>query len=504
MRRVVVIACLLLAMLAARRSAACTVTVGSKRFTESYILAEVAAAEVRRAGECDAKHTQGLGGTVIVWQALLEGSIDLYVEYTGTIGEAILHEPARELSAIREKLRARGIGVLWPLGFANDYALVVSRSAARTGAIRTISDLKNYPEVTFGFSNEFIGRTDGWPGLARTYGIDRSPRGMDHGLAYDALRSGSIDVTDAYTTDAKLERYGFRALADDKGFFPSYEAVILHRADLETRAPATFRMLSNLSGRIDQATMTRLNALAEIDGHSFADVGTTFSSELHGGSANVVLPARPGFVKGTLEVIVHEGPRHLFLVFLSLFAAALAGVPLGIVAHRRKRIGAVVMSLTGTLQTIPSLAMLAFFVPLFGIGMWPALVALFAYGLLPIVRNTLVGLEEVPVLLREVAEVMGLSPSARLRLVELPLASRTIVAGIKTSAIINVGTATIAAFVGAGGFGEPISTGLNLGDATMVLEGAVPAALLALLVQGAFAWIERIAIPRGLRNPSAA
>ncbi len=481
--------------------AECTITVGSKRFTESYILAEIAAAEGRRSEECAVKHTQGLGGTVIVYAALEQGSVDLYPEYTGTIAEAILHEPGlRDLAAMREALRARGVGMLDPLGFANDYALVVSDASARGKSARTISDLRSRSELVIGLSNEFLGRSDGWPGLARAYALDdRSPRGMDHGLAYDALRSGSIDVTDAYTTDAKIDRYGLRALEDDKHFFPSYQAVFLHRLDVEKRAPRTMAALRALSGRIDEKTMTRLNAQAEIDGRAFAEVGSSFAQELHGVTPTAAPVARPGFWKGTLGVIVREGPRHLFLVFVSLFAAALVGVPLGIVAQRRPRAGAIVMSLTGTLQTIPSLAMLAFFVPLFGIGWWPALVALFAYGLLPIVRNTLVGLEEVPVMLREVAQVMGLPAGARLVRIELPLASRTILAGIKTSAVINVGTATIAAFVGAGGFGEPISTGLNLGDATMVLEGAVPAALLALGVQGAFVWIERVAIPRGLR-----
>jgi osmoprotectant transport system permease protein len=470
--------------------AACAITVGSKRFTESYVLAEVAVAEARQAGECTVSHTQGLGGTVIVFGALEQGSIDLYPEYTGTIAEAILHDPSlRDLEAMRDRLREKGIGILPPLGFANDYALVVREAQG----VKSISDLATHPELSIGLSNEFLGRADGWPGLSRAYGLDtRKPRGLDHGLAYDALRSGSIDVTDAYTTDAKIERYGFRVLEDTRHFFPSYEAVLLHRLDLERRAPQSFAKIKSLSGTIDAKTMTRLNAQAEIDGRSFADVGNAFVSP------NAPVGKRAGFWQGTLEVIAREGPRHLFLVFVSLLAAVLVGVPLGILAQKRPRLGAIVMSTTGTLQTIPSLAMLAFFVPLFGIGWWPALVALFAYGLLPIVRNTVVGLEEVPHLLREVAEVMGLPQRARLIRIELPLASRTILAGIKTSAIINVGTATIAAFVGAGGFGEPISTGLNLGDSTMVLEGAVPAALLALVVQGAFALVEKVAVPRGL------
>jgi osmoprotectant transport system permease protein len=174
-------------------------------------------------------------------------------------------------------------------------------------------------------------------------------------------------------------------------------------------------------------------------------------------------------------------------------------LPLGILAARRPRLGAVVLSAAGVVQTIPSLALLVFMIPFFGIGATPAIVALFLYGLLPIVRNTHAGLSDVSPSLIEAADAIGLAPGARLRLIELPLAARSILAGIKTSAVINVGTATLGALIGAGGYGQAILTGIRLDDVGQILEGAIPAAVLALAVQGAFDVVERYAVPRGLR-----
>ena len=157
------------------------------------------------------------------------------------------------------------------------------------------------------------------------------------------------------------------------------------------------------------------------------------------------------------------------------------------------------LGVVGIIQTVPSLAVLVFMIPLLGIGAPPAMVALFLYSLLPIVRNTYTGLHDIPIQIRESAQALGLPPRACLWLVELPMASRTILAGIKTSAVINIGTATLGALIGAGGYGQPILTGIRLDDVGLILEGAVPAALLALLVQGIFELSERTLVPKGLR-----
>jgi osmoprotectant transport system permease protein len=190
---------------------------------------------------------------------------------------------------------------------------------------------------------------------------------------------------------------------------------------------------------------------------------------------------------------------HLTLVFISLTAAILFAVPLGIMAAKHKRTGRVILGVTGLIQTVPSLALLVFMIPLFGIGSTPAIIALFLYSLLPIVRNTHSGLQDIPIPIRESAIALGLPAATRLFRIELPMAGRSILAGIKTSAVINVGTATLGALIGAGGYGQPILTGIRLDDIQLILEGAIPAAVLALLVQGIFDLAENLAIPRGLR-----
>jgi osmoprotectant transport system permease protein len=181
--------------------------------------------------------------------------------------------------------------------------------------------------------------------------------------------------------------------------------------------------------------------------------------------------------------------------------AVLVGVPLGVAAWRWPRSAGVVMGVVSVLQTVPSLALLAFLIAVVGsIGLLPALIALFLYALLPIVRNTHAGLHGVPVGLAQAALSLGLTPRQTLRHVQLPLAAPTLLAGVKTAAVINVGTATVAAFIGAGGFGERIVAGLAVNDSAAMLAGALPAAVLALAVQYGFDAIEKRLLPAPLRS----
>jgi osmoprotectant transport system permease protein len=474
--------------------------IGSKRFTESYILAEIAAAAARAAGDARVSHEQGLGGTALVFRALEEGSIDVYPEYTGTIAEAVLHVPGRtDVPSLRRALAAKKIAVSDPLGFDNAYALAIPAKLAAARHVETISDLARASDLRLGFSHEFLGRSDGFPALAARYGISTAHvQGLDHGLAYEALKTGAIDVTDVYSTDAEIERYTLQVLVDDRQFFPSYQAVFLYREDAVRRAPRALSAITALAGTIDNAMMVSLNARAALDGRSFASIAEEFLRSRSGdpmGSAE----RRPSLLRGMQETIRTEGPRHLRLVVISVLLATLVGVPLGILAWWARNLGRFVLAATSVVQTIPSLALLCFFIPVLGTGTVAALAALFLYALLPITRNTVTGLDGIPPALRESAAALGLSAWAKLVRVELPLASRTILAGIRTSAVIAVGTATLAAFIGAGGFGAPISTGLNLDDTNLILDGAIPAALLALLVEGGFALLDRTIIPKGLR-----
>jgi osmoprotectant transport system permease protein len=455
------------------------VRVGSKVFTESVILGEIARDLIQETG-VPARHMRELGGTQVLFHALEADQLDVYPEYTGTIsGEILAGKKIEDEAALRAALDQRGVGMSQPLGFDDTYAIGIREQEAERLGISSLSDLRRHPALKFGFSNEFMDRSDGWPGVRGRYGLpQRDVRGLDHDLAYRALAAGEIQATDLYSTDAEIKQYDLRLLRDDLAYFPSYKCVWLYRTDLKSRWPKAFEVLTRLDGRISSAEMAGMNARAKLDRVPEDRV----TSETIAGR------------------VLRRLGEHLTLVAISLTAAIIVSIPLGVIAARATRLGPVILTVTGLIQTIPSLALLVFMIPWLGIGAKPALVALFLYSLLPIVRNTATGLRDIPLSLRESAEALGLPTRARLLRIELPMASRSILAGIKTAAVINVGTATIGALIGAGGFGQPILTGIRRDDLSMILlEGAIPAALLALTVQGAFDLAERWLVPRGLR-----
>lgn len=487
------------------------ITVGSKKFTESYVLGEIAKKLLQDAS-FTVDHKQGIGATGIVWEALKGGSIDLYPEYTGTVSEELL-KSKRKLTAdeMRTALRPLGVGMTNELGFNNTYALVIRKDTADKLQLKTISDLKNHPELRVGITNEFYKRADGWSPLVARYGLQMSDiRQLDHGLGYSALVSNQIDITDAYSTDAKIAQEHLVVLQDDLNFFPQYKAVFLYRLTIPVRALDAIR---GLEGKLDDRRMTELNAFAEDKKNYAAAAKEYFRSAPSLPVAGTAVKSG-GAVKSTTSSVESEPSQaayifkllrqHLFLVGISLFLAILVGIPLGIAASRPGPVSQVIFAVVGIIQTIPSLALLALLVPIphLGIGVQTAILALFLYSLLPIVRNTAVGLQDIPGPLRESATALGLEPSAQLTKILLPMASRTILAGIKTSAIINVGTATLAALIGAGGLGEPIVSGLSLVDNKTILQGAIPAAILALLVQFGFDLLDKMLIPKGLRLPA--
>jgi len=469
------------------------VRIGSKNFTESVILGDLAADLVREAGG-HAIHRRELGGTRVLWSALLKGDIDVYPEYTGTITEEILAgENVRGDSAIAQALALRGIKMTRALGFNNTYAIGMSDARAEQLHITTISDLRKHPDLRFGFGNEFMDRADGWPSLRRSYRLPQNDvRGLSHDLCYRGLQQGSLDAMDLYATDAEISYYRLRVLRDDLRFFPAYNAVILYRADLAQRAPGVVAALHLLEGTITDGEMSAMNRRAKIDKVPSRLVAADFLAR------KLSLAVETQTVS-SLDLFIRNTKDHLALVGISLSAAILIAIPLGIAAVKLPRLGQGILATVGIIQTVPSLALLVFMIPLLGIGGPPAVMALFLYSLLPIVRNTFAGLHDLPPALRESAEALGLPAGARLRLIELPMASRTILAGIKTSAVINVGTATLGALIGAGGYGQPILTGIRLDDIGLILQGAVPAAALALLMQGGFELAERLLVPKGLR-----
>ncbi len=467
--------------------------VGSKKFTESVILGEIAA-QMARTVNPQTIHRKEIGGTRVLWDALVRGDIDIYPEYTGTIKLEILSgENINNDKDMIKILHEKNIDISKPLGFNDTYAIGMKKNLAAKLNINSISDLRDHPELRYGFSNEFLDRRDGWPGLSQTYNLpQKNIIGLDHDLAYRGLDEGSIDVIDFYSTDADIKYYNLKVLNDDLNYFPEYKAVFLYRKEAEKENPEALYEVLKLEGSIPESTMIKMNADVKIDGRSELYTAAQFIKNTFG--------IESSYEEETIWTRLLRNTRdHLFLVFISLFAAIIIAVPLGIAAYRNKKISSIILGTVGVIQTIPSLALLVFMIPLIGIGSWPAIVALFLYSLLPIVRNTYSGLQGIPGHIRESAEVLGISPAAKLRLVELPMALPSILAGIKTSAVINVGTATLGALIGAGGYGQPILTGIRLDNISLILQGAIPAAVLALLVQGIFDLIEKLFVPRGLK-----
>lgn len=468
----------LVALLLVCDSRAAELVIGSKAFTESVILGEIAARAATAAGH-DVTHRRELGGTRILWSALTRGDIDVYPEYTGTLATEILglDQPAT-LDQLRGLLADRRLRISAPLGFNNTYVLGMRRDRANALGIDRLSQLQRHPTLSFGFTNEFMQRADGWPGLRAQYRLSpANVNGMVHELAYRGLASGSLDVIDLYSTDAEIRQYDIFSLQDDLNFFPRYDAVLVYRSDA---ADAIASMLTQMEGRIDEASMTAMNARVKIDRVPEVQVAAEFLNVSHeGGRAS----RASRIWRRTLE--------HLSMVGASLAAALALALPLGVLAYKKPRLGHALLGTASVLQTLPALALLVVLIPWLGVGYAPAVFALFVYSLLPILRNTQAGLAGIDRTLIESATAMGLSERARLRYIELPLALPVIVAGIKTAAVINVGTATLGALVGAGGYGQPILTGVRLDDTALILEGALPAAALALLVQGAFGAIER-------------
>ena len=484
--------------------AARPITVASKNFPESYILAEAMAQLLEREGFAVSRKL-GLGGTLICYQALVNGEIDVYPEYTGTITEAILKLDETNPVEMRRALRAAGIEPLPALGFNNTYALAVPGQLAAERGLARISDLKRHADLRLTFSHEFLERGDGWPGLARAYGLDLDVTGIEHGLAYQAIAEGSIDVTDVYSTDGELMRYALAVLEDDQAFFPRYLALPLVRADMDARAKFA---LTRLAGTIDDASMRAMNAAAVFEGESFADISRGFLADagLTEAPSDVAAGATAEPPQGNFERLTQEmldnTLRHLELTAIALLSATAIALFAAFAIFRVGWLSKAVVYVAGLLQTVPSIALLALMIPVAGIGWLPAVLALLLYSILPILRNAVTALTTVDPLLLEVAKAMGLTPAQELRHIHLPLAVPAILAGIRTAAVICIGTATLAAFIGAGGLGDPIVTGLALNDTGKILEGAIPAALLAIVTELAFEAIERRLAPAHLRRES--
>lgn len=468
------------------------IRVGAKHFNEGYILSEMIAILLEDAG-LKVERRFNLGGTAVAFEALKVNAIDIYPEYTGTIAYEIL-EVSDDLTVeeINAMVQARyDLKVSAPYGFNNTYALVVDSIKAIDLRLNTISDLQKHADLNFGLSYEFMKRRDGWEELASFYGLAHRAVGLEHGLAYQALLQNKIDVTDAYSTDGEIKKYGLSVLEDDRHFFPEYQAVSFYRASIPQDAKGA---IMKLVSAISEEEMRSLNYIALFENKGHYDIARDFLV------SKKLINDNPIGKSGDWQEIFEKTLVHLKLTLLALVSAVAVAFPLGILIYKRPGFSKGVLYFTGILQTIPSIALLALMIPLFGIGTVPALAALFLYALLPILRNTVIGLTTIDPELKKVASAIGINDRNRLLLIEVPLAMPAIVAGIRTAAVINVGTATLAAFIGAGGLGEFIVTGLALNSTALILKGAIPAALLAIFMELGFEVIEAMLIPEHLRG----
>lgn len=504
---------------AQKRPANSSIVVASKPFGESFILAELFAQLLERRG-FTVDRRPGLGATEVAFSAVRAGSVDVYPEYTGTGLLAVLKEPpVQNPAAVFDKVARefpKRFGVHWlpPLGFENTYAIAVRRQTAAQHALATLSDLaRAAPRLTAGLTADFIERKDGLPGLKGAYGMSfRNVRPLGQAVKYQALASGAVDVIDGYSTDGFIAKYDLVVLRDDKRFFPPYEAAALVSGRLWRDRPNAIAALVELSGRLDVETMRKLNARLEVDREAVDVIARSALEQLGlvSGSAAVSVSetgARStsfaSYMWSQRQTLFAALLRHILLVTVALLAGMIVAIPLGLWLDSAGRAAEPIIRGIGLLQTIPSLALLAFMVPLIGIGIWPALVALWLYSLYPIVRSTYSGVRDADPNAVYAARALGMTPSQILRDVRLPLAAPTVLAGIRTAAVIAVGTATLAAFIGAGGLGEPIATGLALADTRLILSGAIPAALLALVVDALLAIVERATTPAPLRHAAA-
>lgn len=502
--------------IAAQNSSGQRIVVASKPFGESFILAELFAQLLESRG-FGVDRRPGLGATEVAFTAVRSGVVDVYPEYTGTGLLAVLHEnpqsdPSAVFARVSSEFRKRyGLRWLPPLGFENTYAIAVRRETAQRYSLATLSDLaRAAPQLSAGLTADFIERKDGLPGLHGAYGMSfKSVRPLGQAVKYQALAASAVDVIDGYSTDGFIARYDLVVLKDDKRFFPPYEAAAIVSARLQREQPGAIAALTELSGRLDVSTMRRLNARLEVNGEPVESIAKSELESLGLVGAKSSSPQASAVAAGKESFAAYmwshrnslgaDIARHLMLVAVALLGGIIVAIPLGLWLDYAGRAAEPVIRVIGLLQTIPSIALLAFMVPLIGIGVWPALVALWLYSLYPIVRSTYSGIRDADPNAVHAARALGMTSGQILRQVRFPLAAPTILSGIRTAAVIAVGTATLAAFIGAGGLGEPIATGLALADTRLIMSGALPAAALALVVDALLGIVERETTPAPLR-----
>ena len=464
----------------------------------------------------------GLGATEIAFGALRTNAIDVYPEYTGTGLIAILHDSLpdsvaadpRKVFAHVARRFADLYHVRWlpPLGFQNTYAIAVTATERRTVSSADAERSRAGEPAPHGWIHRGFHRTKRWSRRAGArlwnssahgpaaraggeisgarVGRRRCDRWILDGRAAVEIRSRHARGRSALLSAIR----SCRARVRPTGATVASRHCGAHASEWTTRRTDDAQAESSSGGgRRRCASRSRRRARGTRPHRELRQVGHDIGQH----------KARSGFARymwdrrATLAALTG---RHLLLVGLALLAAVIVALPLGLALERTRPLAEPAIGALGVLQTIPSIALLAFMIPLLGVGVVPALVALWLYALYPIARGTYTGVRDADPEAVSAAEALGTTPVQRLMWVRLPLAAPVIMAGIRTAAVITVGAATLAAFIGAGGLGEPIVAGLALADTRMILSGALPAAALALAVDGVLGLVERLVAPAHRRS----
>lgn len=441
------------------------IKIGAKKFTEGNISAYLILQELKKINKnLDIEVLENLGGTGIVTSAIKNKKIDIYIDYTGTLVNSF----QTNYKNLEQTLYSHNI-ILGPnLGFNNSYGLAVKAN----NSISRISEISLKHRV--GISHEFFKRNDGYKYLSKAYDLQNVPVTLEHSLLFQSLNSESLDVIEVYTTDAKILKNNLKVLSDDRDFFSRYDAVVLVNVEFYNKNKKMIdKLFTNIKERFTNKDIIEANYLVEIDGLRYDEAAGKLSGVklLAKKKENVFFEILPYFLE------------HLKYLVITIFLCVLIGIPIGGFAAKSKAFERVSMTLISIFQTIPSLALLVFLIPLFGLGELTTIIALTLYGLLPIAKSTHSAISNIPKELSEFSDLIRMSKIQKFLLVEIPLAAPEILTGIKITSIATIGVTVIAAFVGAGGLGTLIVTGLSLNKTSLILKGAIPSALMALIVE---------------------
>ena len=483
------------------------IVIGSKAFTESIILGEIISILLEKKWSQKVERRLNLGGTHVVFEALKQKDIDIYAEYTGTglvsiLKQKSIKDPKKVYSYVESEFLQRW-DMVWsqPIGFNNTYAIAVLADNVQFSNIRNISELVQMaPKLKYAAPHEFMQRKDGHVPFSKFYNLDFKQLNilaMQAGLMYSALVNREVDIGVVYSTDGRIKSNNLKLLQDDKFFFPPYHVAYITRKNILQKYPAVQHIFSSVKDLISEKDMIEMNDKVDRLRYSSKDVATHFLVQ------NKWIPAGKTTSSSNNLSLLHYfiehkayllklTKEHLFLVCISLLISILIAVPVGVWAAHHPLVSKVIFPFVNIVQTIPSLALLGFLIPILGIGKIPALFTLFLYSLLPIIRNTYLGIHNIDQRYMEIAQGIGLTPMQILRHIKLPLAFPSILTGIRVAAIIAVGLATLATLIGAGGLGDPIFRGIATLDNRLILFGAIPAALLGISVDQILELVEKI------------